>query len=308
MIKTENLSRDFGAGRGLHGLTMHIPKGKIFGYIGPNGAGKTTTIKLLCSLYKPSEGRAFINGIEVSPENASQIKRIVGYMPDNFGVYEQMSVWEYLDFFCAAYHIPKRQRESRIRSVLELTRSQQMIDYQVASLSKGMTQRIGMAKTLLHDPEVLILDEPASGLDPYARIEMRKTILRLRDLGKTIMLSSHILPELAGVCDLIGILEKGKMLAFGSVEEVSQKVKENLKLTLILDSDSAVAKAVCESFTEVQQLHGTANELHFTFNGLRSKIPELVQQLCAAEVRIIEIKEEQADLEQVFLSVTHQSA
>jgi ABC-2 type transport system ATP-binding protein len=122
------------------------------------------------------------------------------------------------------------------------------------------------------------------------------------------MLSSHILPELAGVCDLIGILEKGRMLAFGSVEEVSQKVKENLKLTLILDSDSAVAKAVCESFTEVQQLHGTANELHFTFNGLRSKVPELVQQLCAAEVRIIEIKEEQADLEQVFLSVTHQSA
>ncbi|NMA42068.1 MAG: ABC transporter ATP-binding protein [Oligosphaeraceae bacterium] len=308
MIRTENLSRDFGAGRGLHGLTMHIPKGRIFGYIGPNGAGKTTTIKLLCSLYKPSAGRAFINGIEVCPENSNRIKKIVGYMPDNFGVYEQMSVWEYLDFFCAAYHIPRRQRESRIRSVLELTRSQQMIDYQVASLSKGMTQRIGMAKTLLHDPEVLILDEPASGLDPYARIEMRKTILRLRDLGKTIMLSSHILPELAGVCDLIGILEKGRMLAFGTVEEVSGTVKENLKITLVFDSDPETAKAVCESFSEVQELHGTGNELHFRFNGLRNKIPDLVHKLCAAEVRIIEIKEEQADLEQVFLSVTHQSA
>ena len=229
MIRTENLTRDFGGGRGLHGLTMHIPKGKIFGYIGPNGAGKTTTIKLLCSLYRPSAGCAFINGIEVTPANASKIKGIVGYMPDNFGVYDQMSVWEYLDFFCAAYHIPVRQRESRIRSVLELTRSQQMLDYQVASLSKGMTQRIGMAKTLLHDPEVLILDEPASGLDPFARIEMRKTILRLRGLGKTIMLSSHILPELAGVCDLIGILEKGRLLAFGTVDEVSQKVRENFK-------------------------------------------------------------------------------
>ena len=308
MIRTENLSRDFGAGRGLHGLTMHIPKGRIFGYIGPNGAGKTTTSNLLCSLYKPSAGRAFINGIEVCPENSNRIKKIVGYMPDNFGVYEQMSVWEYLDFFCAAYHIPRRQRESRIRSVLELTRSQQMIDYQVASLSKGMTQRIGMAKTLLHDPEVLILDEPASGLDPYARIEMRKTILRLRDLGKTIMLSSHILPELAGVCDLIGILEKGRMLAFGTVEEVSGTVKENLKITLVFDSDPETAKAVCESFSEVQELHGTGNELHFRFNGLRNKIPDLVHKLCAAEVRIIEIKEEQADLEQVFLSVTHQSA
>lgn len=308
MIRTENLTRDFGGGRGLHGLSMHIPKGKIFGYIGPNGAGKTTTIKLLCSLYRPTAGSAFINGIEVTPANAGKIKGIVGYMPDNFGVYDQMSVWEYLDFFCAAYHIPVRQRESRIRSVLELTRSQQMIDYQVASLSKGMTQRIGMAKTLLHDPEVLILDEPASGLDPFARIEMRKTILRLRDLGKTIMLSSHILPELAGICDLIGILEKGRMLAFGTVDEVSKKVKENLKLTLILDSDSAPAKAICENFPGVQQLTATANELHFLFTGVRNSLPDLLNNLIRKDVRIMEMKEEHADLEQVFLSVTHQNS
>jgi len=308
MIRTENLTRDFGGGRGLHGLSMHIPKGKIFGYIGPNGAGKTTTIKLLCSLYRPTAGRAFINGIEVTPANAGKIKSIVGYMPDNFGVYDQMSVWEYLDFFCAAYHIPVRQRESRIRSVLELTRSQQMIDYQVASLSKGMTQRIGMAKTLLHDPEVLILDEPASGLDPFARIEMRRTILRLRDLGKTIMLSSHILPELAGVCDLIGILEKGRMLAFGTVDEVSKKVKENLKLTIILDSDSTPAKDICENFPGVQQLTVTANELHFLFTGLRNNLPDLLNSLVHKGVRIMEMREEHADLEQVFLSVTHQNS
>lgn len=308
MLRTENLTRDFGGGRGLHGLSMHIPKGKIFGYIGPNGAGKTTTIKLLCGLYRPTAGSASINGIEVTPANAGKIKKIVGYMPDNFGVYDQMSVWEYLDFFCAAYHIPTRQRESRIRSVLELTRSQQMIDYQVASLSKGMTQRIGMAKTLLHDPEVLILDEPASGLDPFARIEMRKTILRLRDLGKTIMLSSHILPELAGVCDLIGILEKGRMLAFGSVEEVSKMVKENLKLTIILDSDPKPAIDICENFPGVGQLTSNANELHFLFNGARGSIPELIKELVSNEVRIMEVKEEHADLEQVFLSVTHQNA
>ncbi len=308
MIRTENLTRDFGGGRGLHGLSMHIPKGKIFGYIGPNGAGKTTTIKLLCSLYRPTSGTAFINGIEVTQANAGKIKGIVGYMPDNFGVYDQMSVWEYLDFFCAAYHIPVRQRESRIRSVLELTRSQQMIDYQVASLSKGMTQRIGMAKTLLHDPEVLILDEPASGLDPFARIEMRRTILRLRDLGKTIMLSSHILPELAGICDLIGILEKGRMLAFGTVDEVSKKVKENLKLTIILDSDTAPAKTICENFSGVQQLTVTANELHFLFTGVRNRLPDLLNNLIRNDVRIMEMKEEHADLEQVFLSVTHQNS
>ncbi len=306
MIKTENLTRDFGGGRGLHGLTMHIPKGTIFGYIGPNGSGKTTTIKLLCSLYRPSAGQAFINGLEVTPENAGKIKRIVGYMPDNFGVYDQMSVWEYLDFFCAAYHIPVRQRESRIRSVLELTKSQHMIDYQVASLSKGMTQRIGLAKTLLHDPELLILDEPASGLDPFARIEMRQTIMRLRDLGKTIMLSSHILPELAGVCDLIGILEKGKMLAFGSVAEVSKKVQENMKITIILDSDPVVVQKICENFPGVQTPEVNANEVHFLFSGVRNSIPDLLQQIVKADARVMEFKEEQADLEQVFLSVTHQ--
>jgi ABC-2 type transport system ATP-binding protein len=183
-----------------------------------------------------------------------------------------------------------------------------MIDYQVASLSKGMTQRIGMAKTLLHDPEVLILDEPASGLDPFARIEMRRTILRLRDLGKTIMLSSHILPELAGVCDLIGILEKGRMLAFGTVDEVSKKVKENLKLTIILDSDSAPAKDICENFPGVQQLTATANELHFLFTGLRNNLPDLLSSLVHKGVRVMEMREEHADLEQVFLSVTHQNS
>ena len=183
-----------------------------------------------------------------------------------------------------------------------------MLDYQVASLSKGMTQRIGMAKTLLHDPDVLILDEPASGLDPYARIEMRKTILRLRDLGKTIMLSSHILPELAGICDLIGILEKGKMLAFGTVEEVSSKVKENLKITLIIDSEAEKAKKICEDFEGVDEVSLAVNELHFLYNGARANIAELVKLLVNSDVRVLEIKEEQADLEQVFLSVTHQNS
>ena len=308
MIKLEHITRDFGNGRGVHDLSMHIPKGKIFGYIGPNGAGKSTTIKILCGLYRPSAGRAFINGMEVTPDNASEIKKIVGYMPDNFGVYDQMSVWEYLDFFCAAYHIPTREREKRINAVLELTRSQHMLDYQVSSLSKGMTQRIGLAKTLLHNPEVLILDEPAAGLDPYARIEMRQTIMRLRDLGKTIMLSSHILPELAGVCDLVGILEKGHLLAFGTVEEVTHKVQEKLRLSLILDSPADPAVAICKTFPGIQELHVEANEIRFTFTGTRKQIPELNQKLISAGVRIMECKEEQADLEQVFLSVTHQTS
>lgn len=305
MIRIEHLSRDFGGGRGISDLSMHIPKGKIFGYIGPNGAGKSTTIKILCGLYRQSSGKAFINNIEVTPANAQKIKGIVGYMPDNFGVYEQMSVWEYLDFFCAAYHIPVKERQTRIHEVLELTSSTQMLDYQVASLSKGMTQRIGLAKTLLHNPEILILDEPASGLDPYARIEMRQTIMRLRDIGKTIMLSSHILPELAGVCDLIGILEKGRLLAFGTVDEVTRKVQENLKITVSVNSDIQTAKEICDSFPGVSSTSANANELHFIFTGPRGTIPQLLAKLVASGVQVAEFKEDHADLEQVFLSVTH---
>ena len=307
MIRIENLTRDFGGGRGLHGLNLEIPAGKIFGYIGPNGAGKTTTIKILCSLYRPTEGRAFIDGIAALPKNAAKIKQIVGYMPDNFGVYDQMSVWEYLDFFCAAYHIPAKQRESRIRMVLQLTNSLHMIDYQVASLSKGMTQRIGLAKTLLHDPKVLILDEPASGLDPLARIEMRQTIARLRDMGKTIMLSSHILPELAGVCDLIGILEKGRLLAFGTVEEVTRKVQEQLKLAVVCENEAAAAAAmkVMGAFQGVEAPAQHANEVHCVYGGSRGALPDLLAQLVGQGIRVVEFREDQADLEQVFLSVTH---
>ena len=307
MIRIEHLTRDFGGGRGIHDLSMEIPKGKIFGYIGPNGAGKSTTIKILCGLYKQTSGKAFINDIEVTPSSASTIKKIVGYMPDNFGVYDQMSVWEYLDFFCAAYHIPVKERQKRVSEVLEITNSANMIDYQVSSLSKGMTQRIGLAKTLLHNPEVLILDEPAAGLDPYARIEMRQTITRLRDIGKTIMLSSHILPELAGVCDLVGILEKGRLLAFGTVDEVTRQVQESMRLVLTVTAGIDVAQQIAMAFPGVQSVEVNDNELHVIYNGARGNLPDLLSSLVTGGVRLSEFCEDHADLEEVFLSVTHRN-
>ena len=180
-----------------------------------------------------------------------------------------------------------------------------MIDYQVASLSKGMTQKIVLAKTLLHDPKVLILDEPASGLDPYARIEMRRTIVRLRNLGKTIMLSSHILPELAGVCDLIGILEKGRLLAFGTVEEVTRKVQENLKIVISVLSGMDKALAICKKTPGVTRPVAHENELQFTYMGPRGTLPKLLASLVQGGVEVSEFREDQANLEQVFLSVTH---
>jgi ABC-2 type transport system ATP-binding protein len=306
MIRTENLCKNYGHDRGIRDLNLQLPAGKIFGYIGPNGSGKTTTIKLLCGLTRPTGGRAFIDGIEVLPKNNAAIKKIIGYMPDDFGVYDQMSVWEYLDFFCAAYRIRPKQRKQRIDEVLELTNAAYMLDYQVASLSKGMRQRIGLAKTLLHDPKLLILDEPASGLDPYARIEMRQTIQRLRELGKTIMLSSHILPELASVCDLIGIIEKGQLLAQGTVEEITTNLQENLTLVLTVDSDVEEAVSLCGAIENVDEAVASGNEIRLIFTGTRSLIADLNVLLVQHGVRVVSLKEEQADLEQVFLNVTGQ--
>jgi len=307
MIRTENLTKDFGGGRGIRDLNLHVPKGSIFGYIGPNGSGKTTTIKCLCGLLQPTQGRAFINNIEVIPKNIRQIKRLIGYMPDNFGVYDQMSVWEYLDFFCAAYHIPVGDRAKRIGDVLALTSAEHMMDYQVTSLSRGMRQRVGLAKTLLADPEVLILDEPTSGLDPHARIDIRQIIQRLRDLQKTILLSSHILPELASVCDLVGIIEKGHLVAQGTVKDITRALKENMELLLVVDSAPEAALAICRAFPGVQTAVAAQNEIHITFTGVRTAIPDLTAKLVTAGVRVMELKEQEANLEQVFLRVTGQA-
>lgn len=307
MIRTEKLTRDYGGGRGVIDLDLNIPKGTIYGYIGPNGSGKTTTIQLLCGLIKPTRGRAFINDIEVLPRHNRTIKRMIGYLPDIFGVYDQMSVWEYLDFFCAAYRIPARDREGRVQAALKLTDAQYMIDYQVASLSRGMRQRIGLAKTLLHDPEVLILDEPAGGLDPNARIEMRRTIQRLRDIGKTILLSSHILPELASVCDLVGILQGGRLVAHGTVREITDTLREQLVLVIGVDSGIPKAVKICLDFKNVREAVASGNEIRLVFAGTRGEIADLNTTLVERGVRVTSIKEEEADLEKVFLTVTGQN-
>ena len=304
MIRTERLTKDYGGGRGIIDLDLHVPKGRIFGYIGPNGSGKTTTIRLLCGLLQPTSGQAFINDIEVTPHNSRRIKEMIGYLPDTFGVYEQMSVWEYLDFFCAAFRIPPKTREKVVSDVLKLTDASHMLDYQVASLSRGMHQRIGLARTLLHDPDVLILDEPAGGLDPYARVEMRQTIQRLRDLGKTILLSSHILPELASVCDLVGILEQARLVACGSVSEITEKLRQHLVLTVTVDSDIMKAERLCAEFPNADEAVASGNDIRVVFTGTRPELADLNRWLVSRDVRVTSLREEETDLEQVFLSVT----
>jgi ABC-2 type transport system ATP-binding protein len=304
IIRTVNLCKDYGGGRGVRNLTMEVPARSIFGYIGPNGSGKTTTIRILCGLLHPDSGEAFIDGIEIKAKNHVQIKRTVGYLPDEFGVYQQMSVWEYLDFFGAAFKIPPKERRKRIEEVLELTDAKHMLDYQVSSLSRGMHQKIGIAKTMLHNPKVLILDEPANGLDPHARIEIRKTILRLKEHGHTIMLSSHILPELGSICDQVGIIEKGRLLTQGTVQEISRSLKENIHLEIMVDSDVEAAAKTCRGFENVQNVSFSGNEIRAEFLGMRNKLAELNKYLVEQGVRVVSLKETEVDLENVFLAVT----
>lgn len=305
MIITKKLNKKFSNDRGVFNLDLEVEKGSIYGFIGPNGAGKTTTIKLLCGLLKPDSGQAFIDNIEVLSKNISQIKKKIGYMPDITGVYDQMSVWEFLDFYGAAFKIAPKQRKIRIGEVLELTNSKEMIDYQMTSLSRGMRQRIGLAKTLMHDPKILILDEPAGGLDPNARIEMRQTIGRLKDLGKTILLSSHILPELASVCDRVGIILKGKLLVQGTVQEISKQLQENLVIELTVDSDADDARIVLERIEGVASVKKLDNtELSFVFNGTRNEISGVLGLLVENGVVIRWFSENEADLENVFMGIT----
>ena len=305
MIRTEKLTKKFGNDRGIFGLDLEVPKGCIYGFVGHNGAGKTTAIKILCGLLKPESGRAFIGDVEVIPRNFTKIKRSIGYMPDITGVYDQMSVWEFLDFYGAAFKIPPKQRKERIEQILFLTHAENMIDYQVASLSRGMRQKVGLAKTLIHDPDVLILDEPAGGLDPNARIEMRKTIAGLRELGKTILLSSHILPELASICDRVGIVNKGHLLAQGTVKEISEKLQENLTILITVDSEIEKALAIVSALDTVQDaMIADKNHISLSYTGGRETAGVLLEKLMSAGVKVRWFAENEADLENVFINIT----
>jgi len=308
MIKTTHLTKKFGKDRGVFDVNLEVDKGTIYGFVGPNGAGKTTTIRILCGLLAADEGKSAIDGIEVTPRNLARIKRLIGYMPDITGVYEQMSVWEFLDFYGAAFKIPPRQRKARIEEVLAITKAAEMIDFQMTSLSRGMRQRIGLAKTLMHDPAVLILDEPAGGLDPNARIEMRQTIGRLKSLGKTILLSSHILPELSSVCDRVGIIFKGKLLAQGSVREITSRLQENLVIAITVDAGAERAKALLERVEGVESVAAMDDsQLSLVYSGSRGEVGAILSLLVREGIPVRWFSENEADLENVFLRITRGS-
>ena len=312
VVKATDLTKKYGAFTALDKLWIELRKGQILGFIGPNGAGKTTTIKILVGLAKPTAGEAYIAGCNCTTES-KKIKRLVGYMPDTFGAYDNMRVQEYLDFFGAAFAIPRKERRIRIDWVLETTGANHMRDLFVESLSHGMKQRVGIARTLLHDPPVLILDEPANGLDPTARVEMRQILLKLAEMGKTLIVTSHILPELSRICNVVAIITGGKLRAFGSLDTIMHDLRQKrlFEVQLAGNADAAAAAAKLGDLlgadvpVEASQVEGL---LRFSTTLADEELAQVLRQLIARGVMVAQFREVQQDLEDAFLSVTRAAA
>jgi ABC-2 type transport system ATP-binding protein len=304
ILKTERLTKRYGEHVALDSLDLVVHCGEVFGYIGPNGAGKTTTFRILCGLLEPSDGKAFIDGRDVTG-NKDLIKQLVGFLPDNFGVYPTLRVWEYLDFFAAAYRIPKGKRRERIDYCLSVANAEPFRDKLMGALSRGMKQRVGIAKTLLHDPKVLILDEPAATIDPRARIEMRKLLRELADLGKAVLVSSHILPELADVCDTVGILSAGKLVACGPVRDIMRTVRQKRLMEITVLRGVEEAKQVLGAAPgDWQHVPGDGKTLRYEVDADEQQLAESLRALLARGIPVVSFCEVPADLEDAFMSLT----
>ncbi len=303
MIETNDLTKMYGELYALNRLNLTLHQGDVYGFIGPNGAGKTTTMRILATLLNPSWGEATVCGYSIYT-GSKEIRRVIGYMPDFFGVYDDMKVIEYLEFFASAYRIKGPARRKICEEVLELVDLTYKRDALVTSLSRGMTQRLGLARTLLHDPQVLLLDEPASGLDPRARIEMRALLKELRSMGKTILVSSHILPELADICNKIGIIEQGQLLVNGEVTDVMKQVRSDIVLNIAVADRQTDAANLLESQPEVESVHDKNGVLIVKLNEGVNQYGFLASRLIHQGYDLTLFKEDEINLETAFMHLT----
>ncbi|MBN1660222.1 MAG: ABC transporter ATP-binding protein [Anaerolineae bacterium] len=311
-IETRGLTRRFGRRRG-EGVTavdhvdLQVPAGSLFGLIGPNGAGKTTTLRMLAGLLEPTSGQILIDG-QVVNRDWRDLQRRIGYMPDFFGVYEDMLVWEYLDFFGRCHDLPATRRQQVTDELLDLVDLAEKRNAYVQTLSRGMRQRLCLAHALVHDPQVLLLDEPASGLDPRARVEMRELLRELGSMGKTVVVSSHILSELAELCDSVGIIERGRLVASGPLDEISRQARHGrtLRLRVLSESEAAIAHLteLAAEGHSVGPVHEVNGFLDVEFLGDGEAAADLLAALVARGVRITSFTEVSGDLEDVFLRLT----
>lgn len=302
-VETVELTRTYGAMTALSALNLTIHRGDLFGFIGSNGAGKTTTLRILATFLQPSSGTARVLGHDVV-HGADAVRHIIGYMPDFFGVYKDMEVTEYLDFFGACYKIPTAKREKTVNDVLELVGLTEKRGALIGALSRGMQQRLGLARVLIHDPQLLLLDEPASGLDPRARIEMMAILQELQRLGKTIVISSHILSELQSLCNRVAIIEKGKLIYSGPVQGVRDQMATGRVYWVTVSGDTARAIETLKSRPEVSDASVVDGPVKVTFVNHDVDPAFLAAALVQAGVKITGLWEDELGLEEVFLRVT----
>jgi ABC-2 type transport system ATP-binding protein len=302
-IETRALTRRYGKMTAVDQLELQVPVGALYGLIGPNGAGKTTTLRMLAGLLEPTEGQIVLNGA-VANHDWRDLRRQIGYMPDFFGVYEDMLVWEYLDFFGRCYGLDPRRRAQVTDELLDLVDLGEKREAYVQTLSRGMRQRLCLAHALVHDPQVLLLDEPASGLDPRARVEMRELLRELGAMGKTIVVSSHILSELAELCDSVGIIERGFLIASGPLQEIQRQVRQGRTLRLRLLSDPEQAEQVAHAQPDVGDVYAAEEGLELQFAGDDDAAADLLAALIASGVRVVSFSEVMSDLEEAFLKLT----
>ena len=302
-VKIHNLHVSYGDTKAVRGISFQIPRGEVFGFIGPNGAGKSTTIKVLATLLNPDRGAVRIDGVDV-PRNPMKIRRMIGYMPDFFGVYEDLTAAEYLHFYAAAFQIPRLNRDQTIADVLSLTDLHEKVSAPVDSLSRGMKQRLALARVLLHDPDLLLLDEPASGLDPRARIEVRELLKALKNMGKTILISSHILHELAQLCTRIGIIEAGQMITEGSLEEIyhSLGLLQMVHVQVVNLTDEHVRKI--EQIPGIEDVQRQVDRLSIRMRAEDLAAEDLLEAMFRLDCRIRMFQPEAMDMETAFMKLT----
>ncbi len=304
MLRIENLYKNYGRFRAVDGLNLHIPKGEIFGFVGPNGAGKTTTMRIVCGLLEATSGKVYADGIDVI-NKPRELKRKIGYMPDFFGVYDDLKVMEYLEFYASIYNITGSESKKVCQDLLELVDLSDKRDFYVDSLSRGMKQRLCLARSLVHNPDLLILDEPASGMDPRARIEMKEILRTLKSMGKTIIVSSHILPELAELCTAIGIIEKGKIVMSGTVEEITRKVYHAQTIRIKVIDKLEEALRILQEYPDVDGVNRVSDyEMEASFKGDEHFMNALLVRLVQQNIPVTAFNQLDGNLEDIFMKVT----
>ena len=303
MLEIKHLMKKYGKFTAVDDLNLTIPESSIFGFVGPNGAGKTTTMKIMSGLLKATDGSVMIDGVDVT-KNPKALKEHIGYMPDFFGVYDDLKVSEYMDFYAGTYYIPYEQREDLINNLLEIVDLSHKKDAYVDGLSRGMKQRLCLARSLIHDPKLLILDEPASGLDPRARVEMKEVLKQLQTMGKTIIISSHILPELAEMCTEVGIIDRGHIVVQGTVQEIMKQMTKVRRIQIRpLENMTALMKLL-EEQPLVEDIIENTFDVEFSYQGEDKELAGLLKLIVLADIEMVYFKEKEGNLDEIFMQVT----